>query len=339
MGVKLKSLVQPKQISLEELKGKVLAVDAFNMMYQFLTTIIQRDGRPLVNHDGQITSHLNGLFYRCTRFMEHGLKLVFVFDGKPPALKVHEAERRAALKTKATLMMKAAEERGDADEMRKYASRTARLTPEMVEESKELLTLLGIPFIQAPSEGEAQAAFMTRQGDADAVVSQDFDSLLFGCTQVVRNLSIEGKRKKAGKMQYTVVQPEIISLADMLNTLGIDRDKLIALGMLVGTDFNPGGIPGIGPARALKLVKESQSISDIFQKAEWDKHIHTNWNDIFTLFKEMPVEKNYNLQWKKPELKKLRSMLVEKHDFAEERVDTKLKKFTMAQQAGLGRWA
>jgi flap endonuclease-1 len=127
--------------------------------------------------------------------MEHGLKLVFVFDGKPPALKSREIARRVELKMDAAQKHKEAEEKGDIEEMKKYAVRTARLTTEMIEESKQLLTLLGIPIIQAPSEGEAQAAYMTKQGDAYAVVSQDFDSLLFGCTRVVRNLSIEGKRK------------------------------------------------------------------------------------------------------------------------------------------------
>ncbi|MBS3138553.1 flap endonuclease-1 [Candidatus Woesearchaeota archaeon] len=337
MGVKLKNLVQPKQVLFDDLKGKVLAVDTFNMLYQFLTTILQRDGRPLMNHEGRVTSHLNGLFYRSTKFMEHGLKLVFVFDGKPPALKFKESERRTALKTEAAVKMKEAEERGDIGEVRKYASRTARLTSEMITESKELLTLLGLPFIQAPSEGEAQAAFMTRQGDAYAVVSQDFDSLLFGCTRVVRNLSIEGKRKKASKMQYTRVEPEIISLADVLNTHGIDHDKLIVLGMLVGTDYNFGGIPGIGPAKALKLVQGTNNIAEIFQKVEWNKHCSVDWKEILTLFKEMPVEKNYKLEWKKPDVKKLRTMLIEKHDFSEERVDIKLKKF-MVSQTGLERW-
>src|SRR3989344_7804477 len=144
MGVKLKNLVQPKQVSFDDLKGKVLAVDTFNLLYQFLTTILQRDGKPLVNHDGQVTSHLNGLFYRCTKFMEHGLKLVFVFDGTPPKLKFQETARRAALKTEAAAKMKEAEATGDAAAVRKYASRIARLTPAMIQESKELLTLLGI---------------------------------------------------------------------------------------------------------------------------------------------------------------------------------------------------
>src|SRR3989338_4707525 len=337
MGVKLKDLAVSKQITLDELHGKILAVDAFNTIYQFLTTIVQRDGKPLVNHDGHVTSHLNGLFYRCTKFMEHGLKLVFVFDCKPPALKSHEIARRVELKMDAAQKHKEAEEKGDIEGMKKYAVRTARLTTEMIEESKQLLALLGIPIIQAPSEGEAQAAYMTKQGDAYAVVSQDFDSLLFGCTRVVRNLSIEGKRKKASKMQYTRVEPEIISLADVLNTHGIDHDKLIVLGLLVGTDYNFGGIPGIGPAKALKLVQGTNNIAEIFQKVEWNKHCSVDWKEILTLFKEMPVEKNYKLEWKKPDVKKLRTMLIEKHDFSEERVDIKLKKF-MVSQTGLERW-
>ncbi|HLC75031.1 MAG TPA: flap endonuclease-1 [Candidatus Nanoarchaeia archaeon] len=342
MGVKLKDLAVSKQITLDELHGKILAVDAFNTIYQFLTTIVQRDGKPLVNHDGHVTSHLNGLFYRCTKFMEHGLKLVFVFDGKPPALKSHEIARRVELKMDAAQKHKEAEEKGDIEGMKKYAVRTARLTTEMIEESKQLLALLGIPIIQAPSEGEAQAAYMTKQGDAYAVVSQDFDSLLFGCTRVVRNLSIDGRRKKAGTLLYTTVQPELITLSDVLNTHGIDQDKLIALGMLVGTDFNNGGIPGIGPKKALKLVTKHNELAAVFEEAQWKKYWDIDWKEIFDTIKHMPCEKKYTLQWKAPQIEKLRAMLVEQCDFSPERIDVKLKKFVEERkekaQTGLEKW-
>src|SRR3989344_553864 len=180
MGVKLKDFIKSKTITLDELNGKILAIDAHNMLYQFITTIRQRDGSLLVNSRGMVTSHLNGLFYRCTSFIERGMKLAFVFDGKAPALKSKEIERRKGLKIDAQLKFEAAQKKGDIDAMRMYGSRTAVLTKEMIEESKELLLLLGIPVVQAPSEGEAQAAYMTSRGDAFAAVSQDYDSLLSG---------------------------------------------------------------------------------------------------------------------------------------------------------------
>ena len=342
MGVKLKDFVLARAIKLEELNGRILAVDAHNMLYQFLTTIRQRDGSLLVNSRGMVTSHLNGLFYRCTSFIEKGMKLVFVFDGKAPALKAREIERRRGLKKEAQLKFEEAEKERDIDAMRKYGSRTSVLTKEMIEESKELLRLLGIPIIQAPSEGEAQAAFMTSQGDAFAVVSQDYDSLLAGSERLVRNLSIEGKRKKNGKFAYDIVKPELILLSDMLNSLGIDREQLIVMGILIGTDYNPKGIPKIGPKSALKLVKGRHDFDKIFEKVEWKKHFDVDWKEIFYTIRDMPVVADYKLKWSQPDIEGIRELLVEKHNFSAERVEQKLKKFTeereVRKQTGLDKW-
>ena len=342
MGVKLKDFIKSKTITLDELNGKILAIDAHNMLYQFITTIRQRDGSLLVNSRGMVTSHLNGLFYRCTSFIERGMKLAFVFDGKAPALKSKEIERRKGLKIDAQLKFEAAQKKGDIDAMRMYGSRTAVLTKEMIEESKELLLLLGIPVVQAPSEGEAQAAYMTSRGDAFAAVSQDYDSLLSGSERVVRNLSIEGKRKRNGKFAYDIVKPELILLSDVLNSLGVDREQLIVMAILIGTDYNPKGVPGIGPQKALKLVKSEKDFDRIFEKIEWKKHFDVDWKEIFYTIKDMPVLKDYKLQWSNPDIEGIRALLVEKHDFSAERVEQKLKKFVeekdARKQMGLGRW-
>jgi len=341
MGVKLKDLIAPKAIEIKDLRNKVLAVDAHNILYQFLTTIRQRDGTPLTNSEGKITSHLNGLFYRCTKFMEEGLKLAFVYDGIPPKLKAKEIAARREMKQAATEKYNEAKIAGDTNGMKKFASRATYLSKDMIEESKKLLNLLGIPVIQAPSEGEAQAAFMT-QRDAYAVVSQDYDSLLSNCTRVVRNLSIEGKRKKAGTLTHTTVSPEIIELKDVLNTLQITQDQLITMGILIGTDYNNGGIPGIGPKKALKLVKEIKNQNELFTKVEWNKHFDIDWKDIFDTIKNMPITKEYKLDWKKPKIEELREFLI-KQSFTAERIDQKLKVFTenteKNQQTGLGQWS
>src|SRR3989344_2099967 len=341
MGVKLKDLIEPKTIEIKSLKDKVLAVDAHNMLYQFLTTIRQRDGTPLTNSEGKITSHLNGLFYRCTSFMEQGLKLVFVYDGVPPKLKAQENAARREKKMLAQTQYKAAQDEGDIDAMKKFASRTAYLSKDMIAESKKLLHHLGIPVVQAPSEGEAQAAFMTHH-DAYAVVSQDFDSLLSGCTRVVRNLSVEGKRKKAGTLSYTSIEPEMIELNAVLKSLNITQDQLITMGILIGTDYNNGGIPGIGPKKALKLVKEEKDTHALFAKLEWNKHFNVDWKEIVDTIKNMPVTKEYKLQWKKPNIEELRAFLLEQN-FTAERIDQKIK--TLAEntgrntQTGLNQWS
>ncbi|MBW2963666.1 flap endonuclease-1 [Candidatus Woesearchaeota archaeon] len=342
MGTKLKDLVDFKEIKIEDLKGKVLAVDAHNILYQFLTTIRQRDGSLLTDSKGRVTSHLNGLFYRTTRLMHQGLKLVFIYDGKPPEIKGKELEKRKKKKIEAKAQFEAAKEKGEEAEMKKYAARTTRLTPEMIDESKKLLKLLGIPVVQAPSEGEAQAGQMVKDGKAWAVVSQDFDNLLFGCPRMIRNLSVESRRKKIGSLGWQVVKPELILLSETLNKLGIDQEQLIVLGILVGTDFNIGGIPGIGPKKALKLVKEVKDFDDIFEQVKWKDYFEVEWKEIFYVIKKMPVQKDYELKWKEVDVAKLRKFLVEDYEFSAERVDNQIKRWLKEEdkkkQKGLGEW-
>ena len=199
-----------------------------------------------------------------------------------------------------------------------------RLTPEIIEESKQLLSLLGIPIVQAPSEAEAQAAFMASSGAVFAAVSQDYDSLVNGAPKLIRNLSISGKRKKANKLSYEAAKPEMIDLALNLNNLGIDRSQLIALGMLVGTDYNPGGIKGIGPKNALKLVKKhGTDFEALFKEAKWGESFEFGWNEVFYLIKNIPVTEDYSLQWKGADIEGVKEMLLKK-DFSEQRINLAL---------------
>jgi flap endonuclease-1 len=334
MGLNIKDIIIKKEISIKDLSGKVLAVDSMNMLYQFLTTIRARDGSVFTNSEGKPTSHLIGLFNRATSFMEQGLKLIFVFDGKPPEIKQRTKEIRTQAKKAAGLKLEAAKKLGNIEEMRKYASRTSVLTREMVEDAKKLISYLGLPIVQAPSEGEAQTAYMVKKSDAYASVSQDFDNLTFGCPLLVRNLSIEGKRKKAGKFSYQTVKPEAISLGENLNNLGLDIDQLIVLAILIGTDYNPGGVKGIGPKKALKLIKNSPNNFDkIFKNAEWDNHFpKLEWKEIFYTIKKIPVTDDYNLEWKPIEEKKLFEFLIQENGFSEERVNSKLKKILQEKE-------
>jgi len=340
MGVQITELLQAKEISLDQLKGKTIAVDAHLFLYQFLTTIRQRDGTPLSDSKGRITSHLIGLFTRSSSLMRSGLKLAYVFDGKAPELKEKERERRKEQKIAAKVKYEEAAEKEDIENMRKYAARTSRLTPDMIQESKKLITAMGIPIVQAPSEGEAQAAFMVKSSDAFAVASQDADSLLFGSTYLIRNLSMAGKRKRTNKLAYETISPQLISLSETLNHLGIDQGQLIALAMLVGTDFNPGGIKGIGPKNAIKLVKShGRDFDALFREVKWDEQNATPWNEIFHLIKDMPVSSDYKLKWALPDKEKITRLLVDEHDFSMERVQSALEKFEKdesAPQKGLG---
>jgi len=324
MGVNLKDLLVKETIGFDELKGKIVTVDSFNMLYQFLTTIRTPDGKPLTDSKGNVTSHLIGLFNRTTKFMAKGIKPVFVFDGEKPALKAGELEKRRKLKVEAKKKYREALSKEDVESMRKYGGRFAVLTKEMVDQAKELVSALGLPVVQAPSEGEAQAAHMVRQNKAWAVVSQDFDSLVHGADKLVRNLSIAGRRKKIGVMAYQTIKPEFIDLAKNLNQLGIDQDKLIALAMLVGTDYNPAGIKGIGPKTALKLVKKFDDYDELFEHVKWSEHSDLPWTDIFYLIKKMKVTDKYNIKFRSPDKQKIVKLLVDKHDFNIERVEKTL---------------
>ena len=343
MGTKLKDLVVRKEISIEDLSGKKLVVDSFNVLYQFLSSIRQRDGSLLTDSKGNVTSHLVGLFSRTSKLMSQNVKLAFAFDGEVPKLKAKERQRRAGIKAEAIKEYKIAKEREDVEEMKKWAMRTTLLTGDMVKEAKELISAMGMPVIQALSEGEAQAARIVNNGDAYAVVSQDYDTLVFGTPRLIQNLTISEKRKMPGKLGYNIIKPEMIDLKDTLKSLDINQDQLIALAMLVGTDYNIGGIKGIGPKNALKLVKKFDNKFDaLFKEAKWGDSFDFEWKEVFDLLKHMPVTDKYELEWKAPDRDKIIKLLVDKHDFSLERVEKTLseiiKNKETKQQSGLKKW-
>ncbi|NJD99747.1 flap endonuclease-1 [Thermococcus sp. LS1] len=329
MGVQIGELIPRKEIELENLYGRRVAIDAFNAIYQFLSTIRQRDGTPLMDSQGRITSHLSGLFYRTINLMEAGIKPAYIFDGKPPDFKKKELEKRREAREEAEEKWYEALERGDLEEAKKYAMRATRVNEELINDAKTLLELMGIPVIQAPSEGEAQAAYMAAKKKVYASASQDYDSLLFGAPKLVRNLTITGRRKLPGKNVYVEVKPELIVLEEVLKELGIDREKLIEMAVLVGTDYNPGGIKGIGPKKALTIVKRTKDPLKKYQKeSEVDLYA------IKEFFLNPPVTDDYELKWREPDEEDIIKFLCDEHDFSEERVKNGLERLKKAVKAG-----
>ncbi|MBI2651765.1 flap endonuclease-1 [Candidatus Woesearchaeota archaeon] len=327
MGVAFKDIIISKEINFDSLKNKTIVLDAYNTLYQFLTTIRGADGTPLKDSKGNTTSHLVGLFTRTTNLMLKGIKPVFVFDGIAPELKQKTAEKRKALKLEAEKKFIEAKEQGNIEDMKKYASRTSRLSKDMVEDSKKLVSLLGLPVVQAPSEGEAQAAYIVRQNNGFAVGSQDFDSLLHGATRLIRNLSITGRRKKGSSMVYETINPEIIELSENLIILNINQEQLIIAAIIIGTDYNPGGIKGIGPKNALKLAKEYEGdFNSLFQKIKWKDFFDVSWEEIYALIKNIPVTDDYALNFDSADAPQIYKFLVEERDFSAERVSPILEK-------------
>ncbi|MBD3204008.1 flap endonuclease-1 [Candidatus Woesearchaeota archaeon] len=340
MGTNLTPILKSKEISLEKLKNKRLIIDAYNTLYQYLSSIRQRDGTLLMNSKGNVTSHLSGLYFRTINMMKKGMKIAFCFDGESPELKKEEKKKRKKRKEKAKEKYEKAKAEHDIFAMRKYAARTSKLTYQMVAESKELISAMGLPVVQAPSEAEAQAAYMVSRGEFFGIITQDTDALLFGSTRIVKNLTISRKRKKRNAMGYETINPEIIELSENLNQLGLDQDQLIVLSMLVGTDFNPGGIKGIGPKTGLKLLKKyNKDFEKIFKESEWDKFFEYSWKKVFDLIKNMPVTDDYSLEWKNIDKQKIIEILIKKNEFSEKRVLNQIKKLVKKQkQKGLNEW-
>ncbi len=343
MGTKLKEIIERKSTSFKELAGKIVVVDSFNILYQFLSSIRQADGTPLMDMEGNITSHLNGLFFRTAKMLEHDIRPVFVFDGKAHDLKREEKQRRVESKEKARKQYDVAKRREDVEAMKKFASRTSHLSSEMVSEAKQLLTAMGLPVVQAPSEGEAQAAYMVNEGDAFAGVSQDYDCLLYGVKKVIQNLAVSEKRKKPGALGYVKVSPQIVDLEENKKRLGINQEQLIILGILVGTDYNYGGIKGIGPKTALKLVKEHKdNYEELFKEVKWKENFNIDWKEIFDIIKKAPVTDDYKIEFKALDEGKVKDLLVERYGFSEARVDSALSRLKQrvkeTAQKGLGGW-
>lgn len=342
MGLQIGEIVPKKEITFSFLAGKVVAIDAYNVIYQFLTTIRQLDGTPLMDSKGRITSHLSGLFYRFTNLLSLGIKPVFVFDGERPKLKHAEIVERERRKKEAEKKYKEAKKKGGLEEMLKFAKRITRLNEEMIEESKKLVKAMGMPYVQAPSEGEAQAAFMTRRGDTYATVSQDFDSLLFGTPRLVQNLTFSRKRRLA--IGFVEVKPQLIELKSVLSELGVNKDQLLILGVLIGTDYNPGGYKGIGPKKALELIHEYKKAEDIFNVAKNMAKSEVSFDpfEILEFFKNIPTTEHYKIEFSKIDEKEIKKILCKEHDFNEQRVENTLNKLEKARakssQQALERW-
>ncbi len=319
LGVDLADIVLEEPVKLEDLSNRTLAVDAYNALYQFLAIIRQPDGTPLKDHQGRITSHLSGLLYRTANLVEKRIRLVFVFDGKPPELKEEEIRRRRRIKQEAISQYETAVKEGRIEEARKYAQATSQLKDLMVEDAKRLLDALGIAWIQAPSEGEAQAAFMAERGDVWAVASQDHDSLLFGAPRMLKNLAITGRRKLPRRDAYVEVEPRVIELEKSLQVLSLTREQLVDVGILIGTDFNPDGVKGVGPKTAVKFIREHGNLEKVVLDNPEIK-IYPEFNSIRNVFLRPNVTADYSLKWSKPDVQKVVEFLCGERDFSEERV-------------------
>jgi flap endonuclease-1 len=328
MGLQISEIIPKKEISFQDLKGKTIAVDAFNAIYQFLTTIRQPDGTPLKDSNNNVTSHLSGLFYRNMNLILHGIKLIYVFDGDPPDLKNKTREIRQEAKQSAKEKYEQAVKDEDTEAMGKYAKSEVYLDEQKIEESKQLLNAMGIATIQAPGEGEAQASQLAQKSEIYAVASQDYDCLMFKAPLLIQNLSLSRRRKTP--TGFIDIQPQLINLKSVLKELKINQEQLICIGIICGTDYNPGGIKGLGPKKSLKIVQEFKTKEKIFKAIEdeekFEKYtINFNWQPIYEEIINPNIKNDVKIDFPNINEKKIKEILL-KYEFSEKRIDSQLDK-------------
>ena len=247
----LRDLAVIEEVPFAELSG-VVAVDAHNWLYRYLTTTVKfTDSRAYTTAAGEEVANLIGVVQGLPKFFEHDLTPVFVFDGAVTDLKSDEVERRRAQRERYEEDLEEARETGDEVAIARLDSRTQRLTDTIVETTRGLLDRLDVPVVDAPAEGEAQAAHMARHGGADYAGSEDYDTLLFGAPLTLRQLTSSG-------------DPELMDFEATLADLKLTWEQLVDVAMLCGTDFNE-GISGVGPKTAVDLLHEHGDLWAVFE--------------------------------------------------------------------------
>jgi flap endonuclease-1 len=340
MGINLTPVVVRHPINLEALRGKLLAVDAPTELYQFLALIRGPDGTPLQDRQGRITSHLVGLMFRTTRLVfEYDIRPVFVFDGAPPPLKQRVLAARAAAKAQAQRQYSEARQAGDWRRAWSKAVMTAHLSAPLIADAKRLLTVLGLPYVEAPSEAEAQAAHMAQRQSVWAAASKDYDALLFGAPRLARFVSIGGTEFLPSKGGARPVEPEVIHLDECLACWGVTREQLVDAAILVGTDFAP-GIKGIGPKGALALVRKHKHLEGL--PSELRAQLPAHYPEVRNFFLHPPVRDDYAVTYGEPDEAELQRFLVDDHDFSPERVRVVVERMRRVKargaQTALSRW-
>ncbi|XP_072391685.1 flap endonuclease 1 isoform X1 [Diabrotica undecimpunctata] len=325
---KLLADVAPQALKDYELKnyfGRKIAVDASMCLYQFLIAV-RAEGAQLTSADGETTSHLLGTFHRTIRLVENGVKPVYVFDGKPPDLKSGELNKRQEKRNEAQAALAKATEAGDAAEIDKFNRRLVKVTKQHSEEVKQLLTMMGIPYVNAPCEAEAQCAALVKAGKVYATATEDMDALTFGSKVLVRHMTFSEARK---------MPIQEIHLDKVLTGLDLSQEQFIDLCILLGCDYTD-SIRGIGPKRAIELIQKHKSIENIIQNIDKDKYpIPENWNyeGARELFKNPEVSEadDIELKWGEPDEEELVKYLCGDKNFSEDRVRNGCKKLLKAK--------
>uniref|UniRef100_A0A7E4USN8 Flap endonuclease 1 n=1 Tax=Panagrellus redivivus TaxID=6233 RepID=A0A7E4USN8_PANRE len=335
MGIKDLSKVigdhSPNSIKENDIKayfGRKIAIDASMSLYQFLIAIRQ-DGANLQDESGETTSHLNGMFYRTIRMMEHGIKPVYVFDGKPPELKSGELEKRSEKRAEAEKQLNEAVEKGDTESINKFNRRLVRVTQQQNEDAKKLLRIMGVPVVDAPCEAEAQCAELVKAGKVYATATEDMDALTFGSNVLVRHLTFSEAKK---------VPIKEFNLEKILKDLGFSMDQFIDLCIMLGCDYCP-SIRGVGPKKAFELLTNFGTIESVLENIDLDKYPPPeDWQFAAArnLFQSPDVTpgSTVELKWAEPDEAALIEFMCKEKGFAEDRVKSALQRLHKGRATG-----
>ena len=339
MGVLLTPILKREQTSFKALYGKSFAVDASIELHQFLALIRKPDGKLFTDPTGGVTSHLMGLLTRTSRLViDYKIRPVFVFDGRPNPLKKRTIESRRRLQDKAQAEYSQALTDKDYSRAWSKVVMTGRVTREILADAKRLLTLMGIPRLEAPEDGEAQASYMASKGLVWAAASKDYDCLLFGAPILARYLTLTGREYLPAKHTSRPLIPELINLSDNLEQLGITREQLVDIALLVGTDFND-GLFGIGPKKALSLIREHGSADNL--PSELRSDLPADLDEIRNIFLQPKVRDDYTLKRTQPNPAAMVEFLSQERAFSKERVQKiadRLASTWNETDAQLGKW-
>jgi flap endonuclease-1 len=335
MGVKLQEIIIRKQVDIRDLAGKVVAVDAPNIIMSLFTFSFKPTthayNQILIDKTQRPIAHLFGLLYRINFFYSRHIFPIFCFDGRDSELKRVITKDQLNDFRFTERLYKEAMQREDLNGGRRIALSREYMWHNIILESKQLLGALGVPYIESPASAESQCAFLVRQKIAHFSNSQDFDSLLFGCPNVLQNLSKSLRRKIQGKWIYQEIIPYKIDLQKNLENLGITIFQLVDIGLLVGTDYFS-GVHGIGPKKALSLIRKHRTIEQVIQKEHQKKYdfsqvtpeIIKKVRKIF-LFPE--VHENINeIKWNVPDKSQTYTLLCEEHTLDQKRALDNLEK-------------
>uniref|UniRef100_A0A183CCC6 Flap endonuclease 1 n=1 Tax=Globodera pallida TaxID=36090 RepID=A0A183CCC6_GLOPA len=319
----------PSAVKINEMKsyfGRRIAIDASMSLYQFLIAVRQ-DGLQLVSEDGETTSHLNGLFYRTIRMMENGIRPIYVFDGKPPELKANELDKRMERRAEAEKQLQEATERGDKVDMDRFGRRLVKVTNEQIDECKHLLSLMGVPIVEAPSEAESQCAELVRAGKAYATATEDMDALTFGSKILVRHMTFSEAKKMPIKE---------FSLERALKDMDISYDQFVDFCILLGCDYCA-SIRGIGPKKAFELIKKHKSIETILEQIDQKKYAPPdNWmykqaRELF-LRPNITAGEQFEFAWTEPKVQDVVDYLCGQKGFNEDRIRSALDRLQKARK-------